>query len=112
MPEILTSKEALFMAMPFKLGPLELILAVPLCLLGLGIYFLPTIIAVVRKHPNKLPIFLIDLFLGCTGLGWVGALVWSLINTSPKNTLDIAKERYAKGEITLAELEEIKKNIQ
>jgi len=47
-------------------------------LLCFVIYFLPTIIAFSRAHPNRWPIFLINLFFGTTGVGWLGALIWSL----------------------------------
>lgn len=43
----------------------------------IGLYFLPAIIAARRHHRNKTPIFLLNLFLGWTLIGWVGALVWS-----------------------------------
>ncbi len=45
---------------------------------GLLIYFLPSIIALARGHQNALAIFVLDLLLGWTFLGWVAALVWSL----------------------------------
>ncbi len=47
-------------------------------LFSLALYFLPTIIAIARKHPNALAIFLLDFFLGWTFIGWVVALVWSV----------------------------------
>jgi len=40
-------------------------------------YFLPTIMAVVRRHPSGVAIYLLNLFLGWTLIGWVAALVWS-----------------------------------
>jgi len=43
------------------------------------IYFLPTLIAFLRKHKNSLAIFLLNLFLGWTVLGWVVSLVWSVM---------------------------------
>jgi hypothetical protein len=49
-------------------------------LLILGAYFLPTIIAIARGHRQAVAIFLLNLFLGWTMLGWVGALVWSAVN--------------------------------
>ncbi len=42
------------------------------------LYFLPAIVAHRRDHHNKAAIFILNLFLGWTFLGWVGALVWSL----------------------------------
>ncbi|MBF8805379.1 superinfection immunity protein [Pseudomonas asiatica] len=43
-----------------------------------ALYFLPMIIAWSRGHHNKAPIFLLNLFLGWTGLGWLAALIWSV----------------------------------
>ena len=45
----------------------------------LGLYFLPTIVAVARWHPNASAIFVLSLLLGWSGLGWVAALVWALM---------------------------------
>lgn len=47
--------------------------------------FIPFIIACFRKHKNTIPIFCVNLFLGWTLIGWVGSLVWSLINLDKKN---------------------------
>jgi hypothetical protein len=49
---------------------------------ALGIYFLPTVIAVLREYRFGWPIFFINLFFGWTLIGWVGALVWACM---PKN---------------------------
>jgi Superinfection immunity protein len=46
--------------------------------IGLGLYFVPAIIAFSRNHRNRVAILVLDLLLGWTLLGWVGALVWSL----------------------------------
>lgn len=40
-------------------------------------HFLPTIIAVARGHHNGFAIFLTNLLLGWTVIGWVVALIWS-----------------------------------
>ena len=42
------------------------------------VYFLPSIIAARRYHPNGAPIYVVNLFLGWTLIGWVIALAWSL----------------------------------
>jgi hypothetical protein len=47
-------------------------------LLALAFYFLPTIIAVLRNIPNSLSVGVINLFLGWTLLGWVGALAMAV----------------------------------
>jgi hypothetical protein len=49
-------------------------------------YFFPSIIAAFRKHHNTLAIFLLNLFLGWCGLGWIGALVWAA--TAARRPLD------------------------
>jgi hypothetical protein len=41
-------------------------------------YFLPTIVAVLRRKASSLGIFLLNLFLGWTFIGWIGALIWAL----------------------------------
>ena len=64
------------------------------------------------------------LFLFIIGLLIVGLLVWGIIAVSrgsrpmgmgpmhSQGPLDIAKERYAKGEITKEQFDEIKKGLQ
>jgi hypothetical protein len=41
---------------------------------GIGLYFLPTIVAVTRKVTNQGSIFVINFFLGWTFVGWVVSL--------------------------------------
>lgn len=47
---------------------------------GLAIYFAPTIVAFKKGQQNKLSIFLLNLFLGWSLIGWVVALVWATKN--------------------------------
>jgi hypothetical protein len=54
---------------------------------GLGIYFMPWLIAIERGHHNATAIFMLDLLLGWTLLGWVIAMVWSC------TTVDFSKGR-------------------
>lgn len=56
----------------------SLLIFLILGLIGLAIYFLPTGIAMLRDHPNFMPIFLINFLLGWLCLGWIVALVWSV----------------------------------
>ena len=44
-----------------------------------GLYLLPSLISFLRRNKNWLAVFLLNLFLGWTGIGWVVALVWSVI---------------------------------
>ncbi len=43
-------------------------------------YFIPTIMACFRKHPNSTAIFVTDMFLGWTCIGWIVALIWASTN--------------------------------
>lgn len=48
-----------------------------LFLFGSPLYFLPSIIAGVRKNPNTLAIFIINSFFGWTILGWIGTMIYA-----------------------------------
>jgi hypothetical protein len=43
-------------------------------IVGIGLYFLPTIVAVTRKVTNQGSVFVINFFLGWTFVGWVVSL--------------------------------------
>jgi hypothetical protein len=47
-------------------------------------YFFPLVIAIARKHNNKLAISMLNLFLGWTFLGWIGALIWACTSNRAK----------------------------
>jgi Superinfection immunity protein len=53
---------------------MEILFILALCLLA---YFFPWIVALCRGHQATLAIFILNLFLGWSGLGWVAALVWA-----------------------------------
>jgi hypothetical protein len=42
------------------------------------VHFVPTIIAVRRQSKNRIGVFLLNLLLGWTIIGWFAALVWAL----------------------------------
>jgi hypothetical protein len=46
------------------------------------LYFLPSYIASRRNHRNLVALFVANLFLGWTFLGWVGCLIWALVRGS------------------------------
>lgn len=46
-------------------------------------YFLPSIIALARNKRDILAIFLLNLFLGWSVIGWIVALVWAAKNDVP-----------------------------
>ena len=44
---------------------------------GLFFYFIPSYVALKRDHHQKMAIFVLNLFLGRSFLGWVAALIWA-----------------------------------
>ena len=44
---------------------------------GTALYFVPTIVAGVRKKRNLVSIGLLNFFLGWTVIGWIIALIWA-----------------------------------
>lgn len=55
----------------------EFLVMILLLIIGAGIYFIPTMVAELRHHRNTTAIILLNVFLGWTLLGWVGALIWA-----------------------------------
>ncbi len=41
-------------------------------------YFLPSLVALARDKRDKVSIFLLNLFLGWSVIGWIVSLVWAL----------------------------------
>ena len=57
-----------------------------LFLLLLPIGFLPTIIAIKKNHPQKVPIILVNIFGGMFwGIGWFIAIVWVFMKPANNN---------------------------
>ncbi|HZZ61869.1 MAG TPA: superinfection immunity protein [Roseiarcus sp.] len=54
-------------------------------LIGLSVYLLPAIIAALRGHLDAAAIFVLNLVLGWTGIGWLVALIWSLTGNTRRN---------------------------
>ena len=53
----------------------------------LAMYFLPAGVAALRHHRQAIAIFMLNIFLGWTVLGWVAALVWACTNPAPPATV-------------------------
>jgi len=49
----------------------------PFGLVGVGLYFLPIIVAAVKRKQNMLGIVLLNVLAGWTVIGWIIALVWA-----------------------------------
>jgi hypothetical protein len=50
---------------------------------GFVLYFLPTIIALIKSKRDTVAILLLNLFLGWSVIGWIIALVWAAKNDAP-----------------------------
>lgn len=46
--------------------------------ISLAIYFVPVVVAYIRKHNNIAAITILTVFLGWTFFGWLAALLWAL----------------------------------
>lgn len=56
---------------------MEYFFALFLLVLLLAFYFLPSVVAVNRKHKNRTPIILVNIFFGWFVVGWIVALIWA-----------------------------------
>ena len=65
----------------FDKGAGNILAGLFLLLVGGAIYFLPSFAATSRAHPQGTGIFVLNLVLGWTFLGWALALVWAFSNT-------------------------------
>jgi hypothetical protein len=61
-----------------------LVMFIVVALVSLLFYFLPTFVAMVRRHENAMPIALINFFLGWSFIGWIVALAWSFTSQQPR----------------------------
>ena len=64
---------------PIVTLPFGLVFLVILCIGLPAIYFCPAIVAHKRRHRNMTALLMLNIFLGWSLLGWVGCLVWALV---------------------------------
>lgn len=50
-------------------------------------YFIPTVIAMLRRHRQAGPIAALNILLGWTVIGWIGSFIWSLTTPAPPQTI-------------------------
>jgi ABC-type transport system involved in cytochrome c biogenesis permease component len=58
------------------------------------LYFLPGVIALLRRHQSAAGIVVLNLLLGWSVLGWIIALVWSLSAARRETVVVIREGRY------------------
>ncbi|MCG7984750.1 MAG: superinfection immunity protein [Candidatus Thiodiazotropha lotti] len=73
--------------------PGEMILLLAIAII---VYFIPNWIASARKHHNANAIFVTNLLLGWTVLGWIAALIWSLTSVKAESPENIERQTESK----------------
>lgn len=74
-------------------------------IVGLVLYFIPSVVAFHWMHPQRVAIFFLNLLAGWTFIGWVVAIVWALAR--PAAPLASPQAATASDEISrLADLRE------
>lgn len=79
-------------------------LSILMVVVMVALYFAPTIIAIIRKHHNVMPVALVNTLLGWTVVGWVVALVWSFSSppSSPRIEVNLSGDaRPSAGRVCL-----------
>jgi hypothetical protein len=66
---------------------MEIIVQIIYGLVALVFYFLPTIIGHYQDHYSFRNLFLVNLLLGWTGIGWIVAFIWALVPDIFKNRI-------------------------
>ncbi|MBY0421233.1 MAG: superinfection immunity protein [Parvularculaceae bacterium] len=94
----------------------------------IALYFLPIIVAASRGHPGRGGVFVLNLFLGWTLVGWVVALAWAAgavdkasraapapatpsVSASTDAALDRLARLKAEGALTTEEFEAAKQRV-
>ena len=62
------------------------------------LYFLPSFVAMLRGHHNKVAVWLLNLILGWTVIGWIAALIWAA--TEPRWMAEARVRRAMKEELS------------
>ena len=60
-------------------------------------YFLPTFVAFGRRHPGTLMVFVLNLFLGWTFIGWVSALVQACVPIYSSIPISVVNQKNTGG---------------
>lgn len=71
-------------------------------------YFLPSIIALFRGKKNVIAIMALNFFLGCTVVGWVVSLVWSLSADAKPHTV-VVNQKQPQNQDNLERIAKLKK---
>jgi len=76
-------------------------------LIIIPVYFIPTFVAFSRKEANTGAIFILNLFLGWSLIGWVVALVWALSNNETNKQVTVNSQNNYSNIDQLTKLKEL-----
>ncbi len=76
---------------------------------GVVVYFIPSIIALLRMKKNLLAIIALNFFLGWSLIGWVVSLVWSLSSDSKPQKIIVNQQVPKTKEDDIDKLTKLKK---
>lgn len=77
---------------------------------SIGVYLIPTFVACKKKHPYTVGIVLIDIFLGWSLIGWVGALVWACCVPNQKQSVVVREVNQTNRYDDIKKLQELKES--
>lgn len=76
-------------------------ISIPIVIFFLLIYFFPTVIAYSRSKSNTLAIFMLNLFLGWSFIGWVVALIWACTKDKETQQFIVNNNSYSDNKIAI-----------
>ena len=59
-------------------SPAQAVLSLVVLVLLIGLYFLPTVLAFIRRVPNVIQVALVNFFFGWSVIGWIIALIMAV----------------------------------
>lgn len=86
------------------------LLAALIIAVSIGVYLMPTFVACRKKHPYTVGIVLIDIFLGWSLIGWVGALVWACCVPDQKQSVVVREMNQINKYDDIKKLQELKES--
>ncbi len=78
-------------------------------IVGVAVYFIPSIIALLRMKKNLFAIIALNFFLGWSLIGWVVSLVWSLSSDSKPQKIIVNQQTPKNKEDGIDKLTKLKK---
>ena len=74
-------------------------MGIVLFLIAVLIYLIPSLVALNNKKANSGAIFALNLLLGWSIIGWVGALIWAITKDKQPDRIQIFNETYNGNEL-------------